>query len=1160
MKKTLLLLASAALLFAGCAKELESPDVGGDTVEVSFTAAVPNQATKATIDNDGAAAKVNHWLMVIFDKDGNIFGKDERDNVTAGTLTQTFGPIRLVKNQTYQVVFWADTKGEYTITTGDSKTFTVKPAANTASKDSRDAFTYSQSYTSSTTETVSAKLYRPFAQMNVITTDLAALYATMEKGSGVYSNYAPKSFKASVKIPQSYNVFTQTPADPETTAVDLTADACYGDYSAHAANTTLFMDYIFASADQKDLVDVAFSFKSNGAAIAYDFNNVPLQKNYRTNIIGDFLSNATTWTVEIKPEWETPEKEYIVVNDIKGANEVIASAVASNESEINVKFTTQPNDAGVPNESENQRAIVTTNLKESTTLNILVEAETKSLYIGDYTCEYNTTVVTCGTNDAVVNVNIPSDSKITTLVINAPSKTVYLNDQLLETTGQVTNLDAYVSRNTLIIQPGQIVNKLAIHQGGLEIHGTVNEASVQPTSTTEQVVFVRDCENLNEEKVYNNLVNYIDEAYAGYKNADGTWDIKPANVSNVTKHKGYATLAEAVNGASEGDVIKLLNGIEVTATTSAAQWTVTKSMELNLNGKNIAVTGARAFHVATGTLTLSGTGEISATSKGTVSVSGSSHVDENGFASSSSVIRVGSDNTTGAGITVGANVTVSSDFCYGISYFGKGQTQTITINGKVAVTGYNSALSGNGSDGYNCANVTIADGAVISASTPDGAEASTAIYKPETGTMTIGKATITGPTAIGIKCGTLRINGATLAGNGKYGSTTPYSNGLEADGSAILIENNKDYGLRGGSQSDADKTNINIAAGTTLTSVNAFAINETAANGSTELVASVTITGGSFTGNSEKAALSFRRQNDNVFISGGTFSSDVTYWCAEDYAAFAQGTTPETWNVESRYWTPATEYATSTVEHYSDEGHTDVKKVTISSEAELALFAKSPVDGENSAKGHTVVVLTQDLDLAGNLWAPIKMSCVDFYGNGHTISNAIVNKRMSKNVGIFGEASISTVKGLVIDNAFVAGINHVAAVAGDGLCGHLIDCTVKNSTLISRVCNSDDGDKAGAICGYLSGESDAEATGCKAEKCTVIAYRDLGGLVGYANGTAKVEGNTVTNCSVINNQTVNYKNYTMDSKFDANEIIGETSTGATVSDNTATNVTISRVK
>ena len=303
MKKALLLLASAALLFAGCAKEQVSATADdGQTVEVTVsTQILGGRQAKASWDGDGNGACVNRWVMEVYDVDGVLFDRQVKTNQSG--LYNSF-KLTLIKNQSYKFAFWADTENSYDV----SDLRAVKTVSTVAGLDSRDAFFVEKDYTSSKSETISAQLTRPFSQINVVTRDLNKIYKQMEK-AGTTSDYAkfiPVELKLKGKIYNQFNVLTgEVSEEAEAT---LTLAECYANYAQHKDSTTIFMDYGFAAAG-KELKNLTFSFKSNGETVSYDFANIPLQRNYRTNISGNLLSNDATVNVEIVPIWEKPDYE-----------------------------------------------------------------------------------------------------------------------------------------------------------------------------------------------------------------------------------------------------------------------------------------------------------------------------------------------------------------------------------------------------------------------------------------------------------------------------------------------------------------------------------------------------------------------------------------------------------------------------------------------------------------------------------------------------------------------------------------------------------------------------------------------------------------------------------------------------------------------------------
>ena len=264
----------------------------------------------------------------------------------------------------------------------------------------------------------------------------------------------------------------------------------------------------------------------------------------------------------------------------------------------------------------------------------------------------------------------------------------------------------------------------------------------------------------------------------------------------------FATFAEAL-AAAEGKTLKLLADLELTSTV-----TIDKSMTLNLNGFDVTATDCRAFHVTAGTVAFTGTGTVSATADGNVNAST--------FPNSSSVIRVGSD-TAVTSFTLGENVRVESDYCYGVTYFGV-KRQTVTINGTVAVTGVQAAISGNGSAKYN----TSEGGTTLTVNGTVTATQDYAIYNPQTGTTAIN-GTVSGLGGIEVKAGTLTVGAtAEITATATTQSHSTNNDGTSTVGYAIASVGNANY---------QGEPAVTIAGGTIAGQAVVLADQESAENG-----------------------------------------------------------------------------------------------------------------------------------------------------------------------------------------------------------------------------------------------------------------------------------------------------------------------------------------
>lgn len=343
------------MLMVGCTKDLPSTPSTENAEEVlaNFKVYVPNEAvTKAVADNDGNGASVARVkLQVWWTNRGNnlpdVLVYDQANACSTSTILKTsFTNISLIKGQDYNFLFWADNGQVYTTgttssdteakdgyyTTQDLRAVTIKVAATADAKagtDARDAFYACVPKTAvSAAFSESVSLYRPFGQLNIITTDLASLYSQLPEKSQ-YATITPDKVSVTYTAPTEFNVQSGVASKEGNYSYTLPA---YSLDNTKAANT-LSMDYIFASAEG-DVKNIAFSAQNMTTGLTnidYTFTNIPLKRNWRTNIIGDLLTSPAEFNVEVKPAWtgETDEK-VVEVNSV----EEFKSALAGTANEV----------------------------------------------------------------------------------------------------------------------------------------------------------------------------------------------------------------------------------------------------------------------------------------------------------------------------------------------------------------------------------------------------------------------------------------------------------------------------------------------------------------------------------------------------------------------------------------------------------------------------------------------------------------------------------------------------------------------------------------------------------------------------------------------------------------------------------------------------------
>ena len=583
MKKTLLLLASAALFLVGCAKEQIVDQRDGGMTQVTFTANLDNGvATKAVADGDGAAANVNRCIMEIY------YGNElfARQYAPVGSDKKASFTTQIVSNRTYKVAFWADMVDDATTDAGlaTDKYYTTTSLREIAIKgnysgndDARDAFYHVGQYTIAQAGSSfgDIKLKRPFAQMNVITTD-------WNKAVSV-TGLAPEKVKVTLKNALvKFNAVTEEASGSENLeyeAAVYTAPAPVVPVSA--TEKTLSMDYLFASAD-KAVIDIDWkALHGSDIDVAHTFAAVPYQRNYRTNIKGALLTTQGQWTVEVEPTWTTPEYTHPVViattleeaqaavgPTATGAEaagtvivkpEAIANRTAADEKTKEHIAEKSPTIdlADLPEGAKAIEFVLTQQSKKDVTFELPALPDANFYWYIRHEPNYPTE-----------NLNVKvDDDDATRVIIDAPNNThVVLNDVVY------THVIAITGDNTLVVPQGIKVDKLTVKKGGVEIHGEVTALEVTPG--TGQNVYFRSCEGLSADvfkEIYSEtepVCNYIDPWYT-YEKVGDVYNIVKRPVVAMIGEVEYKSLSDAVAAVPSGNTelvtIKVMSDVVINA-------------------------------------------------------------------------------------------------------------------------------------------------------------------------------------------------------------------------------------------------------------------------------------------------------------------------------------------------------------------------------------------------------------------------------------------------------------------------------------------------------------------------------------------------------------------------------------------------------------------
>ena len=465
MKKCFLLMAGIILLvFAACqSDELANGGRNGE-VAASFSVQLPgngnNAVTRAATAGDGTS--VNRCIMEIYLNDelySRQIGAIQPDGLTAGF------DIRLVTSQTYKFVFWADhvesvegdaIKTDLHYNTADLRNISMQGDYNGSGKDdTRDAFFVSLEKLVTNAFSESVELTRPFGQLNIKTEDLASIPDNQKDA------FVPVT--AGLSFKNLYTGFNAATGDllGEPTAVAYKAASAVAD-----ANGNLTVDYLFApnTAGGQHLVNMTLAVynAAGGQITTKALNNIPVQRNYKTNVTGNLLTVDGKVNVMVTPAFSSPALSEKVI-EVASVSEV-AEALKTN---TNVVVTEAPKEA----------ATISLPKYESGDVAVSITLPETSK---DITINYTTETGEESKNaPKELNITAPSVSKI---IIDASESTVTLNGQ------SYSAVEATTADNTLIVESSVTIGTLTLKKGNVKLYGKITTSVSKDTGWSGTII------------------------------------------------------------------------------------------------------------------------------------------------------------------------------------------------------------------------------------------------------------------------------------------------------------------------------------------------------------------------------------------------------------------------------------------------------------------------------------------------------------------------------------------------------------------------------------------------------------------------------------------------------------------------------------------------
>ena len=305
MRKNLLQLMTvlfAAFSITAC--QQDTNDVTPVSNEVRFVIGTENGMTTRAI-SDGTGATQLSWA--VFNDQGELIHKKAtKENVTSLLTKDGYTmSITLAKGQTYRVAFWAQNPECEAYTISDDMKVTID-YTGVNNDELRDAFTaVTEPFTVDGDNVISVILRRPFAQVNVGAYPWDLQYAeesglTVAKSAAKVEDVANviNLFDGSVEgeVDVEYT-FSAIPNEDLLVDVDENGEPEVYEY--------LSMSYLLAdTTSSTHKMSFTFTDESETAQAAYLHSGlefVPIQRNWRTNILGQILTGDISFNIKIDP-------------------------------------------------------------------------------------------------------------------------------------------------------------------------------------------------------------------------------------------------------------------------------------------------------------------------------------------------------------------------------------------------------------------------------------------------------------------------------------------------------------------------------------------------------------------------------------------------------------------------------------------------------------------------------------------------------------------------------------------------------------------------------------------------------------------------------------------------------------------------------------------
>lgn len=585
------------LLISGCSHdEIVSQSVGSE-VTVAFTTELRNDVKSRAVGDN--AHQIDQVMLAVYGEGGESpTGHLPALNKTAtprqGNEANGEDPhkmyatieVVLVKGQTYNFVFWAQTKSGNGYTspyTFDAANATVSINYQKANDKCADAF-YAKINNFTVTGTFQHRvdLRRPFAQVNFLTTKFdmdeaknagfmpSASSIVVKKAAtslnlldGTVSGYTEATFKAASLITDE--TITIKNGD-KYISCDNKGEFGVTDDLTSAANFQYLATAYFLPSESS--ITASMSVAGNTSkTIDLKVAGVNVQKNFRTNIYGNLLTSNGQFNIVVNPDSDG--------NHNVSSDEFTAIYTSLEQTMNDNKSNTDALTYNIQTSDNSGISTVSIQIPEGTaatslTFNLKDLATDAPITIGN------------GANGNYTNpvvIKVPENTDLGNITIDLPGAHVTLKQ------GNYEQVISSTSHTTLVVTNGTKIEALSVKQGNVRIENGAEVTTIErDTENSDAITYVIYEGTLPAEANTNALIVYVSAAEFDLFNA-ATYGGEVKLTSNVTLTKqlvvtanttidlnGYTLSGESATTGKNYDMIDVRGNLTVKNGTITAEF------------------------------------------------------------------------------------------------------------------------------------------------------------------------------------------------------------------------------------------------------------------------------------------------------------------------------------------------------------------------------------------------------------------------------------------------------------------------------------------------------------------------------------------------------------------------------------------------------------